>query len=70
MKVHHASVGGVPETDGVIEWLGEWNDTCLAAQKSPCNDIKDEPFKKEIRVPINDSSMYSFFKEKVKDACN
>lgn len=70
MKVHHASVGGVPETDDVIEWLSEWNDTCLAAQKSPCNDIKDEPFKKEIRVPINDSSMYSFFKEKVKDACN
>ena len=70
MKVHHASTGGIPETDHVIDWLSEWNDTCLAAQKSPCSDIKDEPFKKEIRVPIDDSNMYDMFKKRVKSACD
>lgn len=70
MKVHHTSIGGVPETDNITDWVSEWNDTCLVAQKDPTNDIKGEPFMKELRVPVNSIDMYNMLRERVKYACS
>ena len=69
-KVHHVSVGGVPETEKIIDWMSEWNDGCLVAQKQPWiyPSIK-EPFTRERRVPINDSATYQIWKNAVAKAC-
>lgn len=70
MKVHHTSVGGVPETDNVTDWVSEWNDACLVAQKEPFDNIEKEPFEKEIRVPVHGAEAYNLFSECIKSACN
>lgn len=70
MKVHHTSVGGVPETDSITDWVSEWNDACLVAQKKPADDIKGGPFGREVRVPVDGVDAYDCMKEKVKIACS
>lgn len=70
MKVHHVSVGGVPETDNAVDWVSEWNDACLVAQKGPFVDIDGEPFEKELRIPLNNIEAYNAFREKVKNVCD
>jgi len=70
LKVHHTSVGGVPKTDNIVDWISEWNDACLVAQKKPFDNIEKEPFEKEIRIPVNGIDMYNLFKERIKCACN
>ena len=52
LKVHHTSVGGVPEMENYREWMDEWNDGCLVAQKEPVQSIViGNPFIDECRVP-------------------
>lgn len=70
MKVHHTSIGGVPETDNITDWVSEWNDVCLVAQKEPVNDIKGEPFEKELRVPVNSIDAYNMLRERIKYVCS
>lgn len=70
LKVHHTSVGGIPQTNNITDWVSEYNDACLVAQKRPYNDIKGIPFEREIRVPFNDIEGYVLLKEKIKKACN
>lgn len=69
LKVHHVSVGGIPKTDNVIDWISEWNDACLVTQKKPFYEIKAEPFEREVRIPINDFDTYHMLQERVKAAC-
>ncbi len=70
LKVHHTSVGGVPKTNNITDWISEYNDACLVAQKRPYNDIKGIPFEREIRVPVNSIKGYALLREKVKNACD
>lgn len=70
MKVQHISVGGVPETNNITDWVSEWNDACLVAQKEPAQDMKGEPFEKELRVPVDSVDAYNLLGEKVKSACS
>lgn len=69
LKVHHTSVGGVPQTDAITDWISEYNDTCLAAQKRPYSSIEKMPFEREIRVPVNCIEGYALLREKVNSAC-
>lgn len=69
-KVHHVSVGGVPKVEKVSDWMSEWNDACLVAQKKPWMEIfTGEPFTEEKRVPVNDSTSYQMWKNAVARAC-
>ena len=53
LKVHHVSVGGVPRTDQIGDWIDDWNDAFLAAQKMPFDDeYHCQPFVEEKRVPV------------------
>lgn len=70
LKVHHTSVGGVPKTDRITDWISEYNDACLVAQKRPVGDIREEPFERELRVPVNSVEAYHLFGKKVNDVCN
>lgn len=70
MKVHHTSVGGVPKTDDIADWISEWNDACLVAQKRPFFDIESEPFEKEVRVPVDSIDAYRLLRERVESACS
>ncbi len=54
LKVHHTSVGGVPEGVDVRDWMSEWNDACLVAQKAPAQTIPGVPFVQEKRIPLED----------------
>lgn len=70
LKVHHTSVGGVPKTEEPWDWVSEWNDGCLVAQKEPAAvNMAGEPFEKEIRVPMDDVVFYGMWKEAVQSAC-
>lgn len=52
MKVHHTSIAGVPETEDERDWINDWNDGCLVAQKEPAETITlGNPFIQERRVP-------------------
>ncbi len=70
LKVHHTSVGGIPQTNNITDWISEYNDACLVAQKRPYNDIKGIPFEREIRVPFNSIEGIVLLKEKIKNACD
>lgn len=53
LKVHHVSVSGVPETDQLDDWIDDWNDAFLVAQKMPFNeDYNYQPFTEEKRIPV------------------
>ena len=54
LKVHHTSVGGVPEGVDALDWFSEWNDACMVAQKAPIQTISGVPFAKEKHIPIED----------------
>ena len=70
LKVHHVSVGGVPETQNIWDWVSEWNDACLVAQKEPVPDEGlGEPFGQEVRVPVDSSALYEKWKDAVERAC-
>lgn len=70
LKVHHTSVGGVPETEELWDWVSEWNDGCLVAQKKPFEEnITGEPFAEEVRVPIDDITLYGLWRETVEHTC-
>lgn len=69
MKVQHVSMGGVPEADRITDWVSEWNDACLAAQKNPAVDVAAEPFGRELRVPVQSVDAYNRLRDKVKSAC-
>lgn len=56
LKVHHTSVSGVPQDIDVKDWLSEWNDACLVAQKAPAQTITGEPFVQERRIPLEDTA--------------
>lgn len=52
LKVHHTSVGGMPETENPWEWMNDWNDGCMVAQKEPSEStLTVNPFTQERRVP-------------------
>lgn len=52
LKVHHTSVGGVPEIENPQEWIADWNDGCLVAQKEPSeSNLTGNPFIQERRIP-------------------
>lgn len=56
--VHHVSVAGVPKEDGMKEWVSDWNDACLVAQKSPFESkMIDDPFPYEWRVSVSGRSL-------------
>lgn len=53
LKVWHTSVGGVPKTEQLDDWLDDWNDGCLVAQKMPFwIETIEEPLAQEKRFPV------------------
>ncbi len=70
LKVHHVSVGGVPEVEDIWTWVSEWNDGCLVAQKGPAESGSlGEPFIQEVRVPFDDRELYQVWEDAIKQAC-
>ncbi len=71
LKVHHVSVNGIPQTENEDEWINEWNDGCLVAQKAPFSaDYDKKPFLKEKRIPIYGyQDVYKLWETSVKRAC-
>ena len=56
LKVLHAGVAGVPSMEGTDDWVSEWNDATLAAQKLPASKTElDEPFRYERRRMLDGS---------------
>ena len=54
LKVHHVSIAGVTELEGSDDWVSDWNDGCLVAQKQPAEEtIIGAPFIEERRVPVH-----------------
>lgn len=50
LYVHHTSVAGIPHIDCADEWIDEWNDAFLVAQKTPIEKVNlEEPFRYEAR---------------------
>lgn len=57
LAVHHVSIGGVPENVNKEEWISDWNDGCLVAQKEPIEYFQQSlPFQYRNEV----SSVYRF----------
>ena len=68
LKVHHTSVGGVPETENLADWMDDWNDACLVAQKEPAISIAvGNPFVNEYRTP---PSTYKLWESLLHKICN
>lgn len=54
LYVHHTSVAGTPEAEGMEEWVSDWNDACLVVQKPPFDSREiDDPFPYEWRVSVS-----------------
>lgn len=71
LKVHHTSVGGVPKTKNLRDWIDDWNDGCLVAQKKPSQFItRGNPFVQECRIPTYVySDTYRAWETIVRKAC-
>lgn len=53
LKAHFVSISGMPETGKIDEWVNDWNDGCMVAQKAPYEEnVGFKPFMRESRVPI------------------
>ena len=50
LYVHHTSVAGIPDLNNYMDWICEWNDCVLVAQKLPHNTITKTPFEYECRL--------------------
>lgn len=62
LKVWHSGVAGVPYMEGTDEWVSEWNDSTLVAQKLPKSDRElDDPFIYE-RRHMMDGSVSNLYK--------
>lgn len=70
LKVHHTSVGGVPENAAARDWMSEWNDACLAAQKPPVLADIEAPFTEERRIPIDEAASYKEWENAIMQALN
>lgn len=56
--VHHVSVAGVPKADGMDDWVSDWNDACLVAQKRPFeSSVIEDPFPFEWRIAMTGRSV-------------
>lgn len=52
LNVLHTSISGVPEGEKSGDWVNDWNDGCLVAQKEPSGKmVAEQPFIQERRVP-------------------
>lgn len=71
LKVHHASVGGVPQIKDLKDWINDWNEGCLVAQKQPYQSFtKQSPFVEERRVPTYGyNNTYRIWKFVVNEVC-
>lgn len=63
LKVLHSGVAGVPFIKGTDDWVSEWNDATIVAQKLPGNNMEfEEPFKYE-RRQMMDGSVFDTYKD-------
>ncbi len=66
LYVHHTSVAGVPDVSADNEWVSEWNDAVLVAQKKPVSSINISiPFKYEKRMSGKECCDLKYLNEKV-----
>lgn len=71
LKVHHTSIGGVPEIKNLKDWINDWNEGCLVAQKKPWQSFPlKSPFVEERRVPVHGyNDTYRVWEFVVKEVC-
>ena len=62
LKILHSGVAGVPYIKGTDDWISEWNDATLVAQKLPGSDYElEDPFIYE-RRRMMDGSVSNIYK--------